>query len=128
MCHPECSEIPDQRNQSEEFKLAQDAAQLTSIRHIPPAARTPTPHVIWTTLVAITRNIVCELCIGNIFVFPLAFARLNDSRFCIYHAVQCVPSDRYFQKRCFALNGSNIKKNDRVLLVVKCSIVFFCVS
>lgn len=87
LCHPEYSEIWDQPNQSKEFQLAHDAAQPTSIRHTPPAVQTPTPHVTWTTLLAITHDIVLELCIGNIFVFCVVFARRDVSCFCLYHGV-----------------------------------------
>lgn len=88
LCHPEYSEIRDQPNQSEEFQSAQDAAQPTSIRHIPPAVQTPTPHVTWITSFAITHDIVCELCIGNIFVFSVVFARREASCCRLYHGAQ----------------------------------------
>lgn len=93
----------------------------------PPAVQTPAPHVTWTVSFAITHDIVCELCIGNIFVFSVVFARRKASCCCLIMA-----PGQYFFLSIFVLfsfilrkeKGSNIKTEGQK--TVHCFVCFSC--
>lgn len=109
LCRVGCAEVLDQWNQSSELQSAWEAAEegLDS-RVSPPLSRPPYPPIpesslraTWTTSTAITRNIVRELCIRNIFVLPL----------------QCLLTNRVFARslylavRLVFIIGSNFSLN-----------------
>lgn len=71
---------------SNRHKMQPSRPRFGTFPPLHPAVQTPAPHVTWTVSFAITHDIVCELCIGNIFVFSVVFARREASCCCLIMA------------------------------------------
>lgn len=91
----------------------------TSIHAFPPSSPVPpsppvpesSPRVTWTTSTAITRNIVRELCIRNIFVLPLQCLLTNRIvAVALYLVVRLVfiIGSNVSPRRHFALKGRRL--------------------